>query len=144
MNIVIGNDHGGLQLKESIVNHLKNQGFNIEDIGTDSPTSVDYPIYAKQVCDKVNLGKGTLGILCCGTGIGMSIAANKQEGIRASVVTDTFSAQATREHNNSNVLCLGQRVIGEGLALKIVDTWLGSEYQGGRHDKRIKLFENKF
>lgn len=144
MNIVIGNDHGGLQLKESIVNHLKNQGFNIEDIGTDSPTSVDYPIYAKQVCDKVNLEKGTLGILCCGTGIGMSIAANKQEGIRASVVTDTFSAQATREHNNSNVLCLGQRVIGEGLALKIVDTWLGSEYQGGRHDKRIKLFENKF
>ena len=137
MKLAIGCDHGGFQLKEAIKKHLKEKNFEVEDFGTYSKDSVNFPGYALKVGNAVASGTSDLGILCCGTGIGMSIAANKIAGIRAAVVTDTFSAQATREHNNSNVLCLGERVIGEGLALLIVDTWLAASFQGGRHQERI-------
>jgi ribose 5-phosphate isomerase B len=140
MKITIGCDHGGIHLKDAIVAHLKNQ-YEVTDIGTYSTESVDFPSYAEEVAHRVTNKEADLGILVCGTGIGMSIAANKIPGIRAAVVSDCFSAQATREHNDSNVLCLGERVLGEGLALRIVDTWLAAEFQGGRHTKRLRLVE---
>lgn len=139
MKLVIGSDHGGKKLKDAIVAHLKNKQIEIEDIGPFDLESVDYPSYASEVGTRVAEKKADYGILCCGTGIGMSIAANKLNGVRASVVSDCFSAEATKAHNNSNVLCLGERVIGEGLALKIVDTWLVTEFEGGeRHARRLK------
>lgn len=137
MKLAIGCDHGGFQLKEAIKKHLIGKNIEVEDFGTYSKDSVNFPGYALKVGNAVTTGNSDLGILCCGTGIGMSIAANKIAGVRAAVVTDTFSAQATREHNNSNILCLGERVIGEGLALLIVDTWLAASFQGGRHKERI-------
>ena len=139
MKIAIGNDHGGYELKSAIVEHLQAKDIEITDVGTDSATPGDYPDYAKQVCQKVVEKEVDYGILVCGTGIGMSIAANKIEGIRAALVGDVFSAKATREHNNTNVLCLGQRVIGEGLALMIVDTWLSTAYSNEeRHERRLQ------
>ncbi|WP_318507692.1 ribose 5-phosphate isomerase B [Bacillus sp. T3] len=137
MKLAIGCDHGGFQLKEAIKKHLEQKNIEVEDYGTYSKDSVNFPVYATKVGHAVTSGTSDLGILCCGTGIGMSIAANKIDGVRAAVVSDTFSAQATREHNNSNVLCLGERVVGEGLALLIVDTWLNAGFQGGRHQERI-------
>lgn len=137
MKLAIGCDHGGFQLKEVIKQHLEGKNIEVEDFGTYSKDSVNFPSYAVKVGQAVASGNSDLGILCCGTGIGMSIAANKINGVRAAVVSDTFSAQATREHNNSNILCLGERVIGEGLALLIVDTWLNASFQGGRHQERI-------
>ncbi len=137
MKIAIGCDHGGFQLKEAIIKHLEDNNFEIEDVGSYDCKSVDYPAYAVKVGNRVSSGSCDLGILCCGTGIGMSIAANKINGVRAAVVSDCFSASATREHNDTNVLCLGQRVIGEGLALLIVDTWVNASFQGGRHQERI-------
>lgn len=142
MKIAIANDHGGKRLKDAIVAHLTSQGIDIINLGTDQTESVDYPNYAKKVGTMITEKKADLGILCCGTGIGMSIAANKLPGIRAAVVSDPFSAQATREHNHSNVLCLGERVIGEGLALLIVDTWLKADPQAGRHLERVNQLEN--
>lgn len=142
MKIALGCDHGGLNLKEAIKKHLKENGYEVTDFGTNSTDSVDYPNYALQVCQSVTKQESDYGILCCGTGIGMSIAANKINGILASVVGDTFSAKATKEHNNSNVLCLGERVTGEGLALTIVDTWLQAEFQGGRHENRVNQVKN--
>ncbi|MCM3602598.1 ribose 5-phosphate isomerase B [Robertmurraya korlensis] len=141
MKIALGCDHGGYLLKESIKNHLEKKGFECLDYGTHFTESVNYPLYAKKVGYSVANLECELGILCCGTGIGMSIAANKMQGVRAAVVSDTFSARATREHNNSNVLCLGERVVGESLALVIVDTWLEAEFQGGRHQERLDLVE---
>ncbi|MER2173350.1 MAG: ribose 5-phosphate isomerase B [Carnobacterium sp.] len=139
MKLIIGSDHGGKKLKDAIVTHLKNKQIDIEDIGPFDFESVDYPSYAIEVGMRVSEGKADYGILCCGTGIGMSIAANKIHGVRASVVSDCFSAEATKAHNDSNVLCLGERVIGEGLALKIVDVWLATEFEGGeRHARRLK------
>lgn len=139
MKIVIGNDHGGYELKSAIVEHLRAKGVEVVDIGTDRVTAGDYPDYAKQVSQKVVEKEGDYGILICGTGIGMSIAANKVEGIRAALVGDVFSAKATKEHNNTNVLCLGQRVLGEGLALMIVDTWISTEYSTEeRHERRLQ------
>lgn len=137
MKISIACDHGGFLLKEAVKKHLIEKGVEIKDFGCYKKESVDFPGYAKKVGNSIVNGESELGILCCGTGIGMSIAANKIKGIRAAVVGDVFSAQATREHNNSNVLCLGERVTGEGLALLIVDTWLNSEFQGGRHAGRV-------
>lgn len=137
MKIALGCDHGGFLLKEAIKKHLEGNNIEVVDVGSFSSERVDYPAYAANVGEKVSTGSCDLGILCCGTGIGMSIAANKIEGIRAAVVGDCFSAAATREHNNSNVLCLGERVTGEGLALQIVDTWLNASFQGGRHQERI-------
>lgn len=137
MKVFIGADHGGFSLKEVIVADLVKKGIEIEDLGTYSRDSVDYPDYAKKVTEKVLENNGSLGILVCGTGIGMSMAANKVKGIRAAVVGDVFSAVATREHNDANVLCLGERVIGPGLALLIVDKFISTEFQGGRHANRV-------
>ena len=136
--IIIGSDHGGYKLKNEIIKHLKASGYEISDKGCFSEESCDYPIIAKDVVKDVlsNSGKG---ILVCGTGIGMSIAANRYEGIRASHCTDTFTARMTRAHNNSNVLCLGERITGVGLALDIVDVWLKTEFEGGRHQRRIDM-----
>jgi ribose 5-phosphate isomerase B len=137
MKIAIASDHGGYQLKEAVKEHLLNSNVEVVDFGCHSRESVDFPDYAKNVGESIVNGENQLGILCCGTGIGMSIAANKITGIRAAVVGDVFSAKATREHNDSNILCLGERVTGEGLACLIVDTWLSAEFLGGRHANRI-------
>ena len=140
MKVIIGSDHGGFSLKTIIAAHLEQQGITVEDVGCYSEDSCDYPVIAKEVAKKVLLEAGR-GILVCGTGIGMSIAANKFKGIRASLCSDTYSARMTRKHNNSNVLCLGERVIGPGLALDIVDEWLVTDFEGGRHERRVNMLE---
>ncbi|MEI6092931.1 MAG: ribose 5-phosphate isomerase B [bacterium] len=138
MKIFIASDHAGFDLKVVVIGHLKSKGYDVVDSGTnDASSSVDYPDYAKKIAKEVHSSKGTLGILLCGTGLGMSIAANKVKGIRAVSVSDTFSARMSRMHNNSNVLCLGSRVVGNGLALDIVDAWLNAEFEGGRHAGRV-------
>lgn len=136
--IAIGADHGGYELKNIILEHLRQAGYTVEDFGTNSPESVDYPDYAYQVARGVAAGDYDLGILICGTGIGMSIAANKIVGVRAAVCGDTYSARMSRLHNNANILCLGGRVVGPGLALDIVDVWLSTEFEGGRHARRVE------
>lgn len=142
MKVIIGADHGGYDLKVAIKDFLKNKGIEVLDVGTESLVSCDYPDIAKKLVKEV-LAEDTKGILVCGTGIGMSIAANKYDGIRAALCSDTFSARMTREHNDSNVLCLGERVVGKGLALDIVDIWLSTEFSGGeRHKNRIELIKN--
>ena len=136
--IAIGCDHGGYELKLEIIKHLTKKGYEIKDFGCDSNNSVDYPDYAYPVAKAVADGECEKGILICGTGIGMSIAANKVEGVRCALCGDTFSAHATREHNDSNVLALGARVIGLNLALDIVDIWLGTDFSNDqRHIDRI-------
>lgn len=134
--IYIGCDHGGFELKNSIIAHLTENGADVVDCGTYTTDSVDYPDIANEVCDKVLAQRG-VGILVCGTGVGMSIAANKRKGIRAALCGDTFSARMTRMHNDSNILCLGQRVTGFGLANDIVDAFLNAEFEGGRHERRV-------
>lgn len=141
MKISIGCDHGGYELKEFIKERLINKGIEVSDVGTYSNESVDFPIFASKVCKDIQSDESGLGILCCGTGIGMSIVANKYKGIRAAVVSDCFSAKATREHNNTNVICLGERVIGKSLALKIVEEWIDAEHYGERHKKRLEMVE---
>jgi ribose 5-phosphate isomerase B len=140
MNVVIGSDHGGYDLKAHLVSKLERQGRQVEDLGCHSSESVDYPDFAEQVCKRVIDDQNTLGILICGTGIGMSLAANRNYEIRAALCHDEFSAQMSREHNNANILCLGARVIGTGLAESIVDAWLNSSFSGGRHQIRIDKF----
>ena len=137
MKIAIGCDHGGFEHKNSIVEHLKERGFEVADFGIYENTPVDYPDMALKVAKSVTSGENELGILVCGTGIGMSLAANKVKGIRAAVCSDHFSAKYTRLHNNSNILCLGGRVIGIGTALELVDLFVDTEFEGGRHQKRI-------
>ncbi|ABW20104.1 ribose 5-phosphate isomerase B [Alkaliphilus oremlandii] len=137
MKIAIGSDHGGYGLKELIRKHLQEKGFDIKDFGTDSTASVDYPDFAKAVGEAVVAGEFQRGILICGTGIGISIAANKIPGVRCALVGDCFSAKATRQHNDANILALGERVVGPGLALEIVDIWLSAEFEGGRHQGRV-------
>lgn len=139
--IAIGSDHGGFEYKEEIKKHLVEKGYDVIDVGTFSKESCDYPVIAQNLTQKITSNELEKGILICGTGIGMSIAANKVKGIRAALCGDTFSARATRAHNNSNVLCLGQRVIGIELAFDIVDIWLSTEFDGGRHQKRIDMLE---
>lgn len=136
--IIIGSDHGGFNLKQKIIEHLKSNGYEIDNVGCFSEESCDYPVIAKHVCEKV-ISENTLGILVCGTGLGMSIYANKVKGIRASHCTDTFSARLTRQHNDSNILCLGERITGSGLALDIVDEWLKASFEGGRHQRRVDM-----
>ncbi len=139
--IAIGCDHGGYELKKEIIQHLLDRGFDVLDQGCDSTESCDYPIYAKEVTEKIQQGVADLGILVCGTGIGMSMAANKEPGIRAALCHDNFSAQATREHNDANVLCLGARVIGPGLALMVVDTFVDTPFSNDeRHKRRISMY----
>lgn len=137
--IAIGSDHGGYLLKEEIKKHIKEKGYEFKDFGTDSTASCDYPVYAEKVCRAVQSGECEKGILICGTGIGMSMCANKCKGIRAAVCGDHFSAEFTRKHNNANVLCLGARVIGAGVAMQLVDIFLTTEYEGGRHEKRVEM-----
>ena len=137
--IAIGSDHGGYLLKEEIKKHLKEKGYEFKDFGTDSTASCDYPVYAEKVCRAVQSGECEKGILICGTGIGMSMCANKCKGIRAAVCGDHFSAEFTRKHNNANVLCLGARVIGAGVAMQLVDIFLTTEYEGGRHEQRVEM-----
>ncbi len=136
--IAIACDHGGYELKLAIIELLKSRGIEYKDFGCDSTASVDYPDYAYPVAKGVADGDFEKGILICGTGIGMSIAANKVKGVRCALCADTFSAHATREHNDSNVLALGARTTGVGLALDIVDVWLKSEFTCGRHSTRIE------
>ena len=139
--IYIGSDHGGYSLKLEVIEHLKNRGIEVTDIGCDSEASCDYPVYAKKVTDAIKDGSADLGILICGTGIGMSMAANKESGIRAALCHDVFSAKATREHNNANILCLGARVVGPGLALMIIDTFIDTSFSHDeRHIRRISMY----
>ncbi|MBQ9534235.1 MAG: ribose 5-phosphate isomerase B [Clostridia bacterium] len=142
MIIAIGADHGGFKLKEQIREHLAACGHEVTDCGTYDETSCHYPMYAEKVAAAVASGGAELGVLVCGTGIGMSMAANKVRGIRAAVVGDCFSAEATRRHNNANVICLGERVTGAGLALKIVDAFLAAEFEGARHQTRIDMISD--
>ena len=143
MKIAIGCDHAGFAIKNVIVEHIKNRGYEPVDVGTNSAESCHYPIYAHAVCKKVQSGECTLGILICGTGIGMSMAANKHKGIRAACCSDTFSARLTREHNDANVLCFGERVVGAGLAVDLVDAFLDAEYiNGGNHVILVKMIED--
>ncbi len=137
MKIALGADHGGYELKEEINKYLKENGYEVKDFGTYSIESCDYADYSLQVAEAVANKEFNFGILICGTGIGISIAANKVPGIRAALCSDTFSAHATREHNDANILAMGQRVVGTGLALDIVKTFLESKFEGDRHLKRI-------
>lgn len=137
MKIAIGADHAGVAIKEDIIEVIQELGMEVIDLGCNCKDSVDYPDYAIPVAEKVASGEAQRGILICGTGIGMSITANKVEGIRCALVHDLFSAKATRQHNDSNVLAMGERIIGPGLAKEIAKVWLGTEYEGGRHAKRV-------
>ena len=137
--IALAADHGGYELKNRIRAHLEEAGYVCRDFGTDSAASVDYPDYAHPLCEAVAAGECELGILVCGTGIGMSMAANKHRGIRAACCGDTFSARLTREHNDANVLCMGARVIGIGLALDIVDLFTDTAFIGGKHATRVGM-----
>lgn len=144
--IGLGSDHGGYALKQEIIRHLEKQNIAYKDYGTYSLDSCDYPVYAEKVCDAVVAGECEKGLLFCGTGIGISIAANKIKGIRAAVCSDSFSAKYARLHNDANVLCLGGRVVGPGLAQELVDLFLTTEFEGGRHARRVGLItelENK-
>ena len=142
MRICIGCDHGGYLLKEKVVKHLKDKGYDIEDFGCYSTESCDYPIYGKKVAKAVSEGEFDRGIVICTTGIGISITANKFKGVRAALCSDCFSAEATRLHNDANVLALGAGVVGELLALKIVDTFLNTEFSNvDRHINRIRLID---
>lgn len=140
--IAIGSDHGGFELKKEVMAHLDARGLEYKDFGTYSDASCDYPVYGKAVAKAVASGECERGIIICGTGIGISIAANKVHGIRAALCGDCFSAEATRQHNDANVLALGARVVGPGLALKIVDTFLDTPFSNGeRHIRRIEMIE---
>ena len=145
MKIALGSDHGGYRLKNEIISFLKENGYELKDFGTYSTESCDYPDFAEKVAEAVVSKEFDFGILVCGTGI--SISANKVPGVRAALCSDTFSAHATREHNDANILALGERVVGPGLALDIVKTFLTSKFQGERHQKRIdkiSLIEKKY
>lgn len=140
MKIGLGSDHGGYNLKEEIKKHLQSKGIECVDFGTENGVdSVDYPIYGEKVAKAVVSKDVDYGILCCGTGIGISLAANKVKGIRCAVVSDTFSAKMSKAHNNANMLSLGERVIGKGLALEIVDAWINTEFEGERHLRRVNM-----
>ena len=141
--IAIGSDHGGYGLKQEIMAHLKEQGVEYKDYGCYDEKSCDYPVYAKKVANAIVSGECEKGILICGTGIGISITANKVKGIRAALCSDCFSAEATRQHNDANVLCLGARVIGPELAFRIADTFIDAQFSGDeRHKRRISMLED--
>ena len=141
--IFIGADSAGYELKEDLKGKLIDAGYDVTDMGPDSNVSCHYPIYASKVCTEVQKNpEGAYGILICGTGIGMSMCANKYNGVRAAVCGDTFSARMTRMHNNANVLCLGGRVVGAGLACDMADLFVNTEYEGGRHNARLAAIED--
>lgn len=139
--IAIGCDHVGFELKTHIIEHLQKQGYDIKDFGAHSTERTDYPVFAKAVANAVAEKECEKGILICGTGVGISIAANKVKGIRAVVCSEPYSALLSREHNDTNILALGSRVVGCNLALMIVDAWLSGEFEGGRHQSRIDMLE---
>lgn len=137
--IALGCDHAGFEMKDAVIAHLNERGWDVIDVGTNSAESCDYPLFAHEVCKNIQDGNAELGILICGTGIGMSLVANKHRGIRAAACSDTFSARLTRVHNNANVLCFGTRVVGIGLALDLVDNFLDAEFEGGKHERRVNM-----
>ena len=139
--IIIGSDHAGFILKNKLAASLQQSGFDVDDAGTYTTESCDYPVIAKEVAQNIKEGKYEKGILVCGTGIGMSIAANKVKGIRAAVVSDTCSAKMSRLHNDANILCLGERIVGEELAKDIAEIWLKTPFLGERHSRRVEMFE---
>lgn len=140
MKIAIGSDHGGFALKKVVLALLHELNHEINDVGCHTMDSVDYPNFADLVSEQVVTEEADLGILICGTGIGMSMAANKHQGIRAALCSEQYAASMSREHNNANILCLGERVTGPGVAEEIVRTWLSTAFEGGRHQRRISLF----
>ena len=139
MKIAIGNDHSAVDIREFISAHLRERGFEVGELGTDSRESSNYPEWGEKVARKVVSGEADLGIAICGTGVGISIACNKVKGIRACVCSEPYSARLSRQHNNSNVLCFGARVVGFELAKMIVDEWLDAEFLGGRHQVRVDM-----
>ncbi len=141
MKIAIASDHGGFALKETIKEHLLKRGLAVMDLGTDSESSVDYPVYGKACGEAVAGGKADLGIVCCGTGIGISMAANKVKGIRCGLCTSVEMAKLTKQHNNANILALGGRTTSPELAIEITDTWLDTEFEGGRHQRRTAMLD---
>jgi ribose 5-phosphate isomerase B len=142
MKIIVGCDHGGYELKEKVVPHLKGHDYEVEDIGTHSMESVDYPVYALKVARAIADGKADRGILICGSGIGMCMTANRISGVRAIQISEPFAAKMSRRHNDSNILCLGGRFIGQDLAFEVVDTWLREPFEGGRHQRRVDLMDS--
>lgn len=142
MKIALGCDHGGYELKKIVKEHLQLKGYEVLDLGCNSNESVDYPIYGKAVGKAVVEEKANYGIVICGTGIGISIAANKVKGVRAGLCMNTTMAKLAREHNNANVLAFGARIVGDVLALEMVDTFLNTEFQGGRHLRRVSMIED--
>jgi len=137
--LVLASDHAGFYLKHALVKLFTDAGYDVIDAGTDSDASCDYPVYAEKLCNILINKEADLGILCCGTGIGMSMAANKVKGIRAACCSDIFSAKFTRLHNDANVLCLGARVVGEGLAWELAETFVNTEFEGGKHARRVNM-----
>ena len=141
MIIALGSDHGGFELKEKIKEHLMERGHQITDVGTHSSDSVNYPVYGRLCAEEVASKRADLGVVCCGTGIGISIAANKVKGIRCGLCTSVEMAHLTKQHNNANMIALGGRTTGEDLAIKIVDEWLDTEFEGGRHQVRVDMLD---
>ena len=137
--ITVGCDHAAYELKLKVIAHLQERGVEVIDVGTDSTASCDYPMFAHAVCKNVQDGVTEFGILICGTGIGMSMAANKHRGIRAAACSDTFSARLTRAHNDANILCFGERVVGIGLACELVDAFIDTDFEGGKHQRRVDM-----
>ena len=141
MKIAIGCDHGGYALKLAVKKHLEEKGYEVVDYGCHSTESVDYPVYGEKVGRAVAGGECDLGVLICGTGIGISLAANRVKGVRAAVCSEPYSAEMTRRHNNANIIAFGARVVGEGTAMTIVDAFLGAQFEGGRHARRVDMLE---
>ena len=141
MKIAIGCDHGGYALKLAVKKHLEEKGYEVIDYGCHGTESVDYPVYGEKVGRAVARGECELGVLICGTGIGISLAANRVKGVRAAVCSEPYSAEMTRRHNNANIIAFGARVVGEGTAMTIVDAFLGAQFDGGRHARRVDMIE---
>ena len=141
MKIAVASDHGGFALKETIKEHLLKRGFEVEDLGTDSEDSVDYPVYGKACGEAVASGSVDRGVVCCGSGIGISIAANKVKGVRCALCTSVEMAKLSRQHNNANMIALGGRLTEPELALQMVDTWLDTDFEGGRHQRRTDMLD---
>ena len=142
MKYFIGTDHAGFEVKPFVIEYLKNKGIEVEDLGTYSNESVDYPDFAHKVANAVLENEGSKGILICGTGIGMSLAANKHKGIRAALCHDYYTAEMARRHNDANILCFGARVVGKGEIESILEAWLTHEFEGGRHLRRVEKIDN--
>ena len=141
MKIIVGSDHGGFELKGKIAAFLKEHGYEVEDMGTHGPEPVDYPVYAFKVAGAVARGEAERGVLVCGSGIGMSMVANRVAGVRAVAAFEPYGAKMSRRHNDSNILCLGERFTGLGLAIEILAQWLGEPFEGGRHKRRVDLID---